>query len=74
MQLVLTGQAKQIACPVTGEEINPKRTLKIAGIDVGFCCVGCLGKVANEEQKEIRLFYVFGNNAFRRGFVVKSGS
>lgn len=68
LQLVASGQAKQVACPVTGEKLHPKRFLTIQGIRVGFCCLGCLGKVADEKQKEIRLYYVFGNNAFRRGF------
>lgn len=70
-QLVATGQAVQTACPITGEDLKRKRKLKIAGVDVYFCCVGCQGKVANAE-KEIQLYLVFGNNAFARGFKIKS--
>lgn len=71
MQLVSSGQAKQIACPVTGEDIQPNNDLVIDGLTIRFCCIGCRGKVADEEQKEIRRYYVFGNNAFRRGFQVR---
>jgi len=71
MQLVVTGQAVQTACPVTGEKLQPNLTLEIRGLKVGFCCIGCLGKVNDEKQEDIRLFYLFGNNAFRNGFAVR---
>jgi YHS domain-containing protein len=73
LQLAATGQAVQVACPVTGEKIDTKLSLEMNGLKVYFCCIGCLGKVNDEEQEEIRLYYVFGNNAFRSGFAVRKG-
>ena len=73
LQLVATGQAIQVACPVTGEKLDGNLTLDMQGLRIRFCCIGCLGKVNDEQQEDIRLYYVFGNNAFRNGFVVRKG-
>jgi YHS domain-containing protein len=55
-QLVLSGQFEQIGCPLTGGRVNPSTKIKVCGIDVGFCCKGCQGKVktaAADKQSEI---------------------
>ena len=68
-QLVVTGQAKQIACPLTGAKINPSTKTKIAGVDVCFCCKGCQGKVkAATADKQLDM--VFGKG-FDKGFALK---
>jgi YHS domain-containing protein len=68
-QLVITGQAKQIACPVTGaKSLNPSTKTKVCGVDVCFCCKGCQGKVkaaTAEKQREM----IFGKG-FDKGFAV----
>jgi hypothetical protein len=55
-QLVASGQFKQIGCPLSGGKVNPDTKIKVCGVEVGFCCNGCKGKVAKaaaEEQCEI---------------------
>ena len=68
-QLVQTGQAKQVACPMTGKALNPDAKTKVGAVEVGFCCEGCLGKVtaAKEEDKPA---LVFSDKAFEKGFKV----
>jgi YHS domain-containing protein len=48
-QLVATGQAKQIACPLTGKPAKASTALKVGGVDVCFCCGGCRGAVAKAD-------------------------
>lgn len=68
-QLVVTGQAEQKACPLTGREVNPEKNAEVAGVKVCFCCGGCLGKVAKASADE-QLDMVFGKG-FDQGFKVK---
>ncbi len=70
-QLVATGQAKQVACPITGREVQPGRTVDVDGIEVSFCCVGCQGRVA-KAKGDVRRYLVFSENAFAKGFKVAS--
>jgi YHS domain-containing protein len=68
-QLVSTGQAKQEKCPLSGGKLNPDAKVKVDGIEVGFCCNMCKGKVEKAEgdaQREL----VFSDEAFAKGFVV----
>lgn len=69
MQLVATGQAKEIKCPFTGKDLNPETKISVAGTDVCFCCNNCKGsasKLKGDEQIE----KVFGDKAFEKGFEV----
>jgi hypothetical protein len=69
MQLVATGQAKEIKCPFTGKDLNPETKISVAGTDVCFCCNNCKGsasKLTGDEQIE----RVFGDKAFDKGFEV----
>jgi hypothetical protein len=45
LQLVQTGQLKQIKCPLTGRPMNPAKVVKLAGAEIAVCCDGCFGKV-----------------------------
>jgi YHS domain-containing protein len=68
-QLVSTGQAKQEKCPLSGGKLNPDAHTKVGGVEVGFCCNMCKGKVEKAEgdaQREL----VFSDEAFGKGFVV----
>jgi YHS domain-containing protein len=68
-QLVVTGQAHQIACPFTGRPINPQiAPMKVCGLDIGFCCRACQQTVARADEAT-RFDLVFGD-AFRTGFAV----
>ena len=66
-QLVATKQYKQKACPLSGGDVNPEKTVKVNGVEVGFCCGNCQGKVAAAEGAE-QLKLVFGDDAFKKGF------
>ncbi len=68
-QLVMTGQAKQVKCPLTGGKINPDTKTKVCGIDVCFCCAGCQGKVKKAPaDKQCEMVFIKG---FDKAFVVK---
>ena len=69
-QLVATGQARQVACPITGRPVKEARKVSVHGVDVAFCCVSCQGKVASAKG-EVKLFLVFGKNAFAKGFKIR---
>jgi YHS domain-containing protein len=71
-QLAVTGQAEQVACPLTGKDVNAEKSAEVGGVKTAFCCGGCLGQVAKasaEEQVEL----VFGKG-FEKGFKVKKAS
>ncbi len=69
-QLFVTGQAKQIACPLTGERISSGVSAKIAGSTVEFCCPSCRDAVDNASDDAAKLDKVFGDEAFEKGFRV----
>lgn len=69
-QLILTKQAKQVNCPLAGKPVNPAKTCKVGGIEVGFCCGNCQGKVA-KAKGDAQLALVFSDAAFKKGFEVK---
>jgi YHS domain-containing protein len=71
VQLVLTGQAKQKACPFSGNKVNPSTKTEVGGVSVAFCCAGCEGRVKKAEGDD-RLEMVFGDKTFDKGFVVKT--
>ena len=68
-QLVLTGQAKQKACPLAGKPVNPSKSVRVAGVKVGFCCGGCVAK-ASKAKGDAQLALVFSDKAFKKGFKV----
>jgi YHS domain-containing protein len=67
VQLVTTGQYKQVKCPLSGEAVNPKAHIKVAGVTVEFCCNDCKGKV-KEAKKGEKIDLVFSDDAFKKGF------
>lgn len=68
-QLVASKQAKQVACPLSGQPVNAEKTVKIGGVEVGFCCGNCEGKAKKAEgAKQVEL--AFGKDAFKKGFKV----
>lgn len=69
MQLVATGQAKLVKCPIAGRDLNPDTAIKVGGVEVSFCCNNCKGKVAKATGDE-QLDLVFGDKAFEKGFKV----
>ena len=66
-QLVVSGQAKQKACPFSGKELNPETVTKVGDVKVCYCCNGCkgkAGKLAGAEQIDL----IFADKAFEKGF------
>ncbi|HTN75885.1 MAG TPA: hypothetical protein VL096_11590 [Pirellulaceae bacterium] len=68
VQLVATKQATQTACPYTGKPVAEGTTVKVAGVDVGFCCMNCKGKT--EKAGDAATDLVFADAAFEKGFKV----
>ena len=67
-QLVATGQARQVKCPILGKNLGPT-AINVGGI--GVCCVGCQGKIARMNQAQ-RLNLMFGANFDKFYVVAKS--
>jgi len=68
LQLVASGQYKEVKCPLTGKALNPETATKVGGVSVEFCCNGCKGKIEALKKKGDRLKLVFNDEAFAKGF------
>jgi hypothetical protein len=66
-QLAATKQAKQIACPFSGEAVDPAQSVKVGDLEVSFCCGMCKGKA---EAADDKLALIFADKAFDKGFKV----
>lgn len=64
-QLVSTGQLTQKGCPFSGGAVKDGTQVSIAGVEVGFCCNNCKGKVEAAAPAE-KVTMVFGDVA--KGF------
>lgn len=69
-QLIASGQAEQIACPLTGRDVNPSTATKVEGVMIAFCCNGCKGKTEKADEEKRREM-LFGDKAFEKGFKVE---
>jgi hypothetical protein len=68
-QLVATKQAKQEKCPLSGEACQEDQKVKVAGVDVMFCCPDCQGTVSRASAEE-QLKMVFSDEPFEKAFKV----
>ena len=59
-QMVSTGQLTQKGCPFSGGPVKAGTEVDIDGVEVGFCCNNCKGKV-EKASPEQRVTMVFGN-------------
>ena len=53
LQLIQSGQLKQVKCPLTGRPMAADKSVEIAGVKVALCCGNCLAKatkVSGDEQ------------------------
>lgn len=69
MQLVQTGQAKQVKCPLSGQDLDAATKIKVGDAEVAFCCGKCKAKTEaakGDEQLEI----VYSDKAFEKGFKI----
>jgi YHS domain-containing protein len=69
-QLFVTGQAKQIACPLAGEPVNKALTAKVADATVSFCCESCRDSVAKLADDDAKIEMIFNDAAFAKAFKV----
>lgn len=67
LQLVLTKQYVQKACPLSGRPTSADQKLTVAGVTVHFCCNHCLTKVHSLSEAEA-LSTVFGKTGFDKAF------
>lgn len=70
-QLVTSGQAKQVKCPLEGKPHKETVTAEVAGSKIAFCCEMCRDKVAKAKEAE-QVELVFGTKPFAKGFVVST--
>ncbi len=70
-QLVATKQFEQKVCPFSGGDLNAETAVKLAGVNVAFCCNNCKGKVESAEKDADKLEMVFNDKAFEKGFAKK---
>ncbi|HET6884443.1 MAG TPA: hypothetical protein VFI31_30095 [Pirellulales bacterium] len=68
-QLVATGQAKEVKCPLSGQDLNTETAIEVDGVKVCFCCNKCKGAVEKLTGDE-KINKVFGEEAFKKGFEV----
>jgi YHS domain-containing protein len=72
-QLVLSGQAKQVNCPISGSKpamgCGFAYVSNVGGVKIAFSSEECKKKVDQAKPAE-QLELVFGNAAFARGFAV----
>ena len=71
-QMVLTKQAKQVKCPISGKPCKPAISSKVAGVDVYFCCKHCKETIDKAEDDKAKIKLVFNDKNFKQGFKVKS--
>jgi YHS domain-containing protein len=69
-QLAVTGQAKEVKCPLTGKALNPATAIDVNGVKVSLCCNNCKGKVQKAAAAD-QLELIFSDKAFAKGFEVK---
>jgi len=64
-QMVSTGELVQKGCPLSGGAVKAGTQVDIGGVEVGFCCGNCKGKVEKASGDE-QVALVFGN--IEKGF------
>jgi YHS domain-containing protein len=69
-QLFVTGQAKQVACPLTGEPVAKGLTAKVADATVAFCCASCTEEVNKAADDDAKIEMIFNDEAFAKAFKV----
>jgi len=66
-QLAATGQAKLTKCVISGRKLDTKTKIKVAGVDICFCCNNCKGAVLKAKDKVAK---AFNDKAFAKGYVI----
>jgi YHS domain-containing protein len=53
LQMDVTGQLTEIACPFTGKKLNPEQTVEVGGVKVAFCCGNCKKAALAMDQNKL---------------------
>jgi YHS domain-containing protein len=69
LQLVVTGQAQQTACPLMSKPVVAGKSVMVSGVKVELCCNICKTKLTKAKPEE-QLEMVFGKG-FDKGYTVK---
>jgi len=66
LQMDVTGQLTQTACPFTGKPINAAQTVDVGGVKVAFCCANCKkAALAMEQEKLINKVFTDISKSFK---------
>ncbi|MDG2384951.1 MAG: hypothetical protein P8N76_24990 [Pirellulaceae bacterium] len=68
-QLAMTGQFVQTNCPMSGKPAKADKVVKVAGVDVAFCCGNCTKAAASKKGDE-QINLIFNDKSFKNGFEV----
>jgi hypothetical protein len=69
-QLFVTGQAKQVACPLAGEPVSKDVTAKVGDATVAFCCASCREEISKLADDDAKIEMIFNDEAFAKAFKV----
>lgn len=72
-QIVATKQAKQQACPLSGQELADGTDVEVgyAKVAVGFCCPNCQKKAKSTTEEDKLIMLIFGDQEkFAKAFKI----
>lgn len=55
-QWAKTAQIVQVACPFSGEALDPEQSIEVDGVKVAFCCENCKGKAEKDADALALIF------------------
>ena len=68
-QLLQTGQIVQVACPLSGHDLDPNLNVKVNGVKIGLCCKNCKTKLDKaSESKKLELVFT----SLEKGFTLQT--
>ncbi len=68
LQLFVTGQVAQTACPFSGGDMNEEKVVEVSGVNIKLCCGNCVKKVNAADSDDEKAELLFSAKAFKRGF------
>ena len=69
LQLVVTGQAVQTGCPLSGGKIDASTAIDVDGAKIAFCCNNCKGKISKMKPAD-QIKKIFADKVFDKNFKV----
>jgi YHS domain-containing protein len=66
-QFLETGQVVQVACPVSGQPVNPETLVDVGTAKAGFCCENCQAKfTAADDEGKLKIMFADLKKGFTR--------